>query len=511
MPLTQVQIDALNDWSLSDPALKKGTLAGVDALNMGDLLNQSLSSETLITGVFNWVGATIASATEINVIEGTGLIVDSVTDPAVVTSKPISWAPAPTFTVLTPNGIGFQQIFVDSLGNIQQQSTALSAEQLRDNILLCEVGYEANVVISITLKPRILQSIGTILNDFIDFLPDASKLKGAIVSDVTGQLQVFRDTGKFFSQGRNHFTNSKDPNVSTIAADGNVSTPLLYNVVLSDETVDSTDVATFPKEVEVAGTPTALTGTQATIHYLFTVPGGNVLQMGQTTYSTAVVAFLAADTDFFNFDFADGFQGAVLLAQIIVGNSASDFSDPDLARIINKRLTGIAGTGLTSLQGAYTNSVDPEITTDTTRGALTIKRGSAADTDDVLEILSGSGANVASINGLGNLAYAGQFSNGVNTLADSANIVTNCDFGNVHTVTLTANRILDTFTNVKAGAVYYIIIKQDATGGHTLDVTAFKTIGGVDPVLSTAANAIDIYTFLSDGTDIFLIETQDFS
>ena len=30
-------------------------------------------------------------------------------------------------------------------------------------------------------------------------------------------------------------------------------------------------------------------------------------------------------------------------------------------------------------------------------------------------------------------------------------------------------------------------------------------------ILSTALNALDIYTFLTDGTDIFLIETQDFS
>ena len=74
----------------------------------------------------------------------------------------------------------------------------------------------------------------------------------------------------------------------------------------------------------------------------------------------------------------------------------------------------------------------------------------------------------------------------------------------------TVTQTLDAFQNLRPG-VFYIIIKQDGTGGHTFDVTAFETIGGVDPVLSAAANAKDIYTFLSDGVDISLIATQDLS
>ena len=58
-----------------------------------------------------------------------------------------------------------------------------------------------------------------------------------------------------------------------------------------------------------------------------------------------------------------------------------------------------------SLQDAYDDSTTPEITTDATRGAVSIKRGSALDTDNVLEVQDGTGANTFRVTGEG-LAYS---------------------------------------------------------------------------------------------------------
>lgn len=93
---------------------------------------------------------------------------------------------------------------------------------------------------------------------------------------------------------------------------------------------------------------------------------------------------------------------------------------------------------------------------------------------------------------------------GLVTLVDGANISTDADLGNVFEVTLAGNRTLDNPTNLKAGATYIYFVKQDATGSRTLAYgSAFKWYGGVTPVLSTDANAVDIITFVSDGTDMF--------
>ena len=60
-------------------------------------------------------------------------------------------------------------------------------------------------------------------------------------------------------------------------------------------------------------------------------------------------------------------------------------------------------------------------------------------------------------------------------------------------------------TSLINGAVYNLILVQDATGSRTITAwgTAYKFPGGVKPVLSTAANAIDVITFLCDGVNLY--------
>jgi len=54
-----------------------------------------------------------------------------------------------------------------------------------------------------------------------------------------------------------------------------------------------------------------------------------------------------------------------------------------------------------TMQETYDNSSDPEILTDATRGALTLKRGSTLDSDNVLEVLNGAGTTTWAVSGDG--------------------------------------------------------------------------------------------------------------
>jgi len=54
-----------------------------------------------------------------------------------------------------------------------------------------------------------------------------------------------------------------------------------------------------------------------------------------------------------------------------------------------------------TMQETYDNSSDPEILTDATRGALTLKRGSSLDSDNVLEVLNGAGTITWAVSGDG--------------------------------------------------------------------------------------------------------------
>lgn len=98
------------------------------------------------------------------------------------------------------------------------------------------------------------------------------------------------------------------------------------------------------------------------------------------------------------------------------------------------------------------------------------------------------------------------------TLTDGANIAWNLDDNQVATVTLAGNRTLDNPTNMKAGGVYILRPVQDATGSRTLAYgSAYKWPGGTAPTLTTTANAVDILTFISDGTNMYGVSQLDFS
>jgi hypothetical protein len=90
------------------------------------------------------------------------------------------------------------------------------------------------------------------------------------------------------------------------------------------------------------------------------------------------------------------------------------------------------------------------------------------------------------------------------TLTDAVSISWDLSLGAMATVTLGGNRALANPTNLINGASYILIIKQDGTGGKTLSFgNAYKFADGIDPNLSAGANAVDIISFLSDGTSLY--------
>ena len=95
------------------------------------------------------------------------------------------------------------------------------------------------------------------------------------------------------------------------------------------------------------------------------------------------------------------------------------------------------------------------------------------------------------------------------TLTDGATISWDASSGTIATVTLGGNRTLSNPSNLKVGT-YMLIIKQDATGSRLITWgTSYKFPAGVKPTLTTTANAIDIISFYSDGTNMFGVYAPD--
>jgi hypothetical protein len=91
------------------------------------------------------------------------------------------------------------------------------------------------------------------------------------------------------------------------------------------------------------------------------------------------------------------------------------------------------------------------------------------------------------------------------TLTDAANIDWNISKGNIATVTLSGNRVINNPTNLKVGGVS-LFVRQDSVGNRS--VTSWGSIfhwpEKVPPQLSTAANAVDMISGVCDGTNIWV-------
>ena len=98
------------------------------------------------------------------------------------------------------------------------------------------------------------------------------------------------------------------------------------------------------------------------------------------------------------------------------------------------------------------------------------------------------------------------------TLTDAATISWNLNTAQTAKVTLAGNRTLANPTNMVAGGTYVLRVIQDGTGSRTLTLGAnYKKANGEALVLTTTAAAIDILSFYSDGTYMYLIPNYAFA
>jgi hypothetical protein len=150
-----------------------------------------------------------------------------------------------------------------------------------------------------------------------------------------------------------------------------------------------------------------------------------------------------------------------------------------------------------SLQNVYDNSTDPEIVTDATRGALTLKRGSTLDSDSVLEIQNGAGSNTTILTGNGQLQL------------DSATVQPQIVFNSNGGVDL------DHYIQYNPGGQGGITLKSQQVGSEvtTLELNRnssgeFKLSGNSSDTFKSA-QVINTYSVPSDEAYLQLISRND--
>jgi hypothetical protein len=361
-----------------------------------------------LTSLTNGGAVTGVGTATFSVSAGSGIIADHALGDDYSTGTRVDFSSVAGVAPLYPIGV----IYVDSSGTILQ--TDISTTPLTDAFK------KANIVLA-----RIRVVGGTII--FIDNISSNSQLIGSHLNDIASAIGVINKSGNLFSpNGANLFLNKS----------AGTSWSLGSNQDVSKNTPDSTiDAAVSPISAGVyyvyrngsggwtyaaysavtpdiydngSGTPATVSNNKHTIQRVYFVPGYNFIFifLGQTEYNSQAEASAGVIEEPRVIDpsteFASHRCSIVLkkgVTNLTVTSEAAFFAGP--------KFSGSSSTQLafstTTLQQAYDNSVTTELLTNSTNGALSIRRGSASDTDVVFEIQNGAGVVVSSFDSEGRI------------------------------------------------------------------------------------------------------------
>jgi hypothetical protein len=334
--------------------------------------------------------------------------VDSSTNPPTVTETSFGPFVAVTPTFLASETASF--ISIDVNGAIVQRPLRATPQQRRETASVGLVSHVDNLIIDSVVNTPV-QNIDAVsqTHDVIRALGFFST-SGNQISGNTGTLTIDKKSGTGFALNENAATNPKDPHNISMAG----LFPAVMFQILQDATVISISSVIDPTIYDNGGVSTVVpSNNNATISYVYAFPNNSIVYLiGQEVFATFADAKAAAGSETVVLP-PDIAQGALLLARVILKKSATDITDSSEAFILPAASIASGGSSLTSLQEAYDISVEPEIITDSTRGAVTIQRGSALDTDNIIEGKNGAGSVTSNITGEGDATFNNITPNGL--------------------------------------------------------------------------------------------------
>jgi len=172
------------------------------------------------------------------------------------------------------------------------------------------------------------------------------------------------------------------------------------------------------------------------------------------------------------------------------------------------------GNRTVSTSATITTGTIPNLTAGTTTStAATITNGTITNgtiTTALIPTLT-AGTRVAVLNTAQQYSRAHNFAATALTIT-SGTVPWDLSQNQVATLTVTTNSTMNTPTNPQAGSTYVMIVTQGTGGSNTLSFsTAYKFPSGTVPSLSTGSSQVDVLSFVSNGTVLYGVSSQNFS
>lgn len=397
-----------------DPTLPANTIAvdyvlvpsvasGFDPyLRFGSTTEQNGLSVQNDTGALTYGGISVASGTTVNIGACTGYVVNNETTPGDSTMVFVNYAGETGKTVTTLGSGIATYVLLNSLGVIVFQNTFPTSAQRKTHIYLSKIGHPAG---TITTAGDEVDFVLSPLAQHRDLFQAITYVNNGVAPSSAGATLNFQlSTGTITGDGINFVADNTNPNNYTVAPQPTASFLPRTQTGAGGGFTSTVDVANY----DVAGTITAIPGgaNTSTLQYIYYVPPlGLIVQYGQTTYPSLTDAIAAVGRETFTI-YPSLIRNAILVGVLAVIKSATALNNTSQARFFLADKFGSiggssAGVSTATLQSSYDNSLQPQITTTTALGAVQFKRGSAADTDNVFQVLNAAGTANFSVTGEG--------------------------------------------------------------------------------------------------------------
>ena len=368
-------------------------------------ISYNISTVNSSTGVFAFTGLTIASPTTFTVAPVKGWIVDDTTNPLSPQLYYVDYSGGThTATYVTTSTETW--VYLTSGGTISQSNIELTEQQRRQNIFLGKLGHanKTNIINAFSQPDFVLSP----LSQLRDMFTPINLINGGVYASPNGvNLSFNTSAGYLYGLGINFASNTLNPN--SLYVSGNSPTTFQYRTQTGGTSSNTTLID--PTKYDVGGVVTSISGTKATNQRIYLVQNGIFrVQYGQTEYSNLTQAIEGIATEQFN-TFSNFTNNGILIGILSVLSTATNLSDTSKARFFftskfGETVGAAGGVSTTTLQQAYNNSVSPEITTNSTLGAVSIQNGAgtADNITSLIEFLNTSGSVTAFVRADGSIS-----------------------------------------------------------------------------------------------------------
>ena len=383
----------------------------------------SVMNQNAQTGVISFDGLAVnTDPTKYNIGAGVGYI----SNPQTGEVKKITWSAqtAQTTPYLATSVATY--VLKNNLGTTVLQNSYPSPEQFRTHIYLGKLAHTTfTTILFAVTEPNRAYHIAGDFHDLVNTFGSLNRSGNAITPN-GANLQINVSAGETYREGANFLTNRNSPNITT---EPTVTATSFRNKFRNGSggwnAVNTTTVDPNYYD-DGSGILQPVPNNKFTVKVVYRFGGTGTIHMdyGQAVYDdlnaadAGIANSVASDPD------TKGFASRI--GWIIIKQGTTSLLDATKYRFVPADLIGeraATSSPTPTLQAAYDGSVTPQIVTSTGGGAVAIRRGSAADTDNILVGQNGAGTNTFTVSGDGEIIVSGKNDISLNTQAASLKIV----------------------------------------------------------------------------------------